>query len=348
MKTEKLYIENCRKGNSINRLFQTVFLIVLFLSALCSNTPAQEAGGVNAPLEVYGNYRIGVGDVLKVVVFKQDLLSMDGVRVSNEGTIRMPALKGDISAACHTEAELAAMITDQYKEYLLDPQVYVAVKEYNSNQVAVIGSVLSPGRFQLQRPTRLLELLTYVNGPSQNAGKNVQIIHNTNIKGCTQNPQSEADNPAVDDVSQEMLTLPLAKVMNGDEDANPFVRAGDIVRIGEAQQFSAYIIGNVKSALTVNLKEPVTLSKAIAMAGGVASGAQIEKIKISRPTEPGSLKKTEIIVNLKEIQKQSREDILLQPDDIVDVPGPSGTRKMLKDIFRSVIPAVTRMPIMVP
>ena len=39
-----------------------------------------------------GNYKIGVGDVLKIVVLKQDLLSQDNVRVSNEGTIRMPML----------------------------------------------------------------------------------------------------------------------------------------------------------------------------------------------------------------------------------------------------------------
>lgn len=322
------------------------FFIFLFSFVFCQPAQAQVPAESNST-EVAGNYRIGVGDVLKIVVFKQDLLSMDGVRVANDGTIKMPVLKNEIPAACRTEAQLAALLTNQYREYLLDPQVYVAVKEYNSNPVSVLGAVLSPGRFQLQRPMRLLELLTYVNGPSPVAGKNVQIIRSPDAAPCEQTAAQKTPEAASDEPPQEVISLPLEDVMKGDETANLFVRSGDIVRIGEAEQSFAFVIGSVKSAVTVNLKEPVTLTRAIAMAGGVAPGANVEKIKISRQA-PGSLQKTEIVVNLKSINNRKREDVLLQADDIIDVPGESGTRKFLKDIFRAVIPTVTRLPIVIP
>jgi protein involved in polysaccharide export with SLBB domain len=107
------------------------------------------------------------------------------------------------------------------------------------------------------------------------------------------------------------------------------------------------MVGSVKAATIVNLKDPVTLSTAIAMAGGVASGAQIEKIKITRQT-PGSLTKSDLFVNLKEIREGKRDDVMLEPNDIVDVPGPSATKKFIKDIFRSIVPVFTRVPVIIP
>jgi protein involved in polysaccharide export with SLBB domain len=125
------------------------------------------------------------------------------------------------------------------------------------------------------------------------------------------------------------------------------VQAGDIISIAEAKLEQAFVVGNVRAAVTINLKEPVTLSKAIALAGGTAPGAQIDKIKISRQL-PNSLAKNEFIVNLKDADKRRQDDILLQPNDIVDVPGPSGTKKFLKDIFRTVVPVITRVPVVIP
>src|SRR5262249_40093520 len=102
------------------------------------------------------SYRIGPGDILDIRVFGRPEMTKD-VRVDNFGRIRLPFLE-EMQAACLTEAALAAIITEKYKKYLRDPQVDVMVKEYRSQPVAVIGAVSTPGRFQLQRRIRLLEL----------------------------------------------------------------------------------------------------------------------------------------------------------------------------------------------
>lgn len=317
--------------------FSVVILNIILLFLLCSAIHSQTEKN-NTSTSANKNYKIGVGDVLKVVVTKQSLLSIDNVRVSNEGTIRLPMIEGDISAVCLTEADLTAAVTDRYKKYLLNPQVYIAVQEFNSNPVAVIGAVNTPGRFDIQRPTRLLELLTFVNGPSATAGEDIQIFRNPNADRC----QSKATAAAGTEKFQELLVLPMAEVMKGNESANPFVQAGDIITVAKAEEpGEAYIIGNVKEAKTILLKEPTTLSKALAMSGGVTDKAEIEKIKIIRQ-DPINLVKKTIVANLKEIDKDKQKDILLQPNDIVEVPGPTGTKKILRDIFKTVIPTVGR------
>lgn len=285
------------------------------------------------------NYRIGVGDILKVVVTKQELLSLDGVRVNNDGNIRMPMLDEDIPAACLTETELSSVITEKYQRYLVNPQVYVAVQEFKSNPVAFIGAVNAPGRFDVRRPTRLLELLAFVNGPSKEAGEHIQIIRRLDMEQCVDNKMVK---PIGED-DQEIIQVALDQTLKGETKANPYVQAGDIITIDEAiAPEKAYIIGNIKTPREIVLDDTITLTKAIAMAGGVSQGAKIKKILIRRQ-DPKTLDKTEIPVNLEDINDGKQKDIILQPNDIVDIPGPKPS--LLKDIFRNIIPGLTRFPL---
>lgn len=294
-----------------------------------------------------GSYQLGPGDVIRVTVLKQDLLLQDGVRIGNDGKIRLLMLDGPVQAACLTESELAASITERYRKYLLNPQVYVSVREFNANTVAVIGAVNSPGRFQLQRPVRLLEILTFVNGPSAAASDELQILRASARYVCGENKPQPIGMEAADESEPEIISLALNDVLEGTSDSNPFLRGGDIIRITQAEQRQAYILGSVAKATTVDLKDPVGLSTAIAMAGGALSGSKIDKIKITRQ-DPGSLSKKDLYVNLKEIRDGSRAEFLLQHNDIVEVPGPSGTKKFFKDVLRSIVPVFTRTPVLIP
>lgn len=343
IKIEQARIRDSGSNSSPARMIKILFAFLLigcWCSALAAQTPAVSAKpGAAGNSSTGSNYRLGVGDVLRVIVARQSALSLDGVRIGNDGTIRLPMLDEDIPAVCQTEVELAGTIAEKYKKYLINPQVYVAVQEFNSNPVALIGAVNTPGRFDIRRPTRLLELLTFVNGPAPNAGKTIQIIRQSSAAGnyCRQNQREEVI-PA--DEREEVLSLNLAETLKGSESANPFLRAGDIISINAADEpDEAFIIGNVRSATTIKLNEPVTLSKALAMAGGTTKDAKIKKIKISRQN-PETLAKTEIIADLEEINQDRQKDILLQANDIVDVPGPKPS--VLGNIFKRIIPIVTR------
>lgn len=298
----------------------------------------QPEGDKPSPQVLNENYRIGPADILDVTVSKTEALSRNGLRVSNRGTIQLPMLDQDTLAACLTERELADVIKEKYKKYLLAPYVTVTVREFNSNPVAVIGAVNAPGRFQLQRPVRIAELMTFVNGPTANAGRTIEILRNSSRPYC-----EDSKFVIPEDGDEEFLSIPIADTFRGGENANPRVRAGDIVRVPEASHTEVYVQGSVKTGAIINLKEPVSLTRAIAIAGGLAPGAQTDRIRIRREIA-GSINRQEIIINLKEINQGVRDDIFLQANDIVDVPGPSGIKKVFRDIINGVIPMVTQLP----
>lgn len=281
-------------------------------------------------------YRIGAGDLLDIRVFNKPQFSRESVRVDSCGIIRMPFVEKDIQAAGRTERELSIEVTELLREYLTRPQVDVFIKEYQSQPVAVIGAVRAPSRFQLQRRVRLLDLLSYVNGPSDNAGRAIQVVHTAAASGCETN-ESEPDE--VTSVDYYKLT----DTLRGDEKANPYVRAGDIISIAEADQI--YVVGNVTRPSALPLREPITISRAIAMAGGTLPDTRRDKIRIVRQT-PGSTAKKEIFVDLRAIDKRQAEDVELLANDIVDVPTNSGKR-LLKTFLGAVVPSVGQLPVRV-
>ena len=284
-------------------------------------------------------YRIGPGDVLDIRVFNKPQFSRDGVRVDSRGMIRMPLIEGEIQAACRTENELAGEITTRLREYLRRPQVDVFIKDYQSQPVAVLGAVRAPSRFQLQRRVRLIQLLSYVGGPSDDAGRIIQIVHTAAPTVCEQGALVVADDASIGVLDN----FKLSETMRGDDRANPYVRPGDIISISEAEQ--AYVVGNVVRPSVISLKERITVSRAIAMSGGLMPDTRTDRVRIVRQA-PDATTKTELFVDLKAIDKRKAEDIVLQAGDIVDVPT-AGGKRLLRSLVGAVIPSIGQLPVRV-
>ncbi len=282
-------------------------------------------------------YRMGPGDVIDVTVTQNATLSRSGIRINNLGRIQLPMIDEELPAACSTERELSDLVKEKYKKFLLNPSVIVSLKEFNSSPVAVIGAVSSPGRFQLQRPTRLLELLTMVNGTSDKAGDNIELIRSRSLPFCDGSSLVIGE-----EAGDELVSINLSDTLKGIDGSNPFVRGGDIIRVGEYNQVRAYVTGSVRNPSALDLSEPITLSQAIAMAGGFASGAQSDKIVIRRQVA-GSVNRTELVANLKEINQGKKDDVVLRPNDIIEVAGPG----KLSTFFRTFLPSVTQLPLRV-
>ncbi|HEV2914554.1 MAG TPA: polysaccharide biosynthesis/export family protein [Pyrinomonadaceae bacterium] len=281
-------------------------------------------------------YRIGPGDVLDIRVFNRPQFSRDAIRVDGRGMIRMPFIEDDLMAACHTEGELAKEIATRYLKYQRNPQVDVFIKEYASQPVAVIGAVNAPGRFQLQRRVRLLELLAFAGGPNiERSGLNVQVAHAEMASVCGEPVENNSD--------LGLTMYSLRDTLRGEEKANPYVRPGDIVTLPEAEQ--VYVVGNVIKPSSIAIKEQLTVTRAIAMAGGTMPDTKSNRVRIIRQL-PGSTTKTEIYVDLKAINSRQAEDVVLQANDIVDVPT-SGGKRLLRSIFSSIVPSAASLPIQV-
>jgi polysaccharide export outer membrane protein len=250
--------------------------------------------------------------------------------------IRMPMLDEDIQAACLTEGDLAQSIAKHYLKYKREPHVDVFVKEFQSQPVAITGAVKSAANFKLQKQVRLLELLSFAGGPSENAGQTIQIVH-----AGVPSPCDQENNIANDDAA--LVTYKLSDTQRALPEANPYVRPGDIVQVLEADQI--YVVGNVLRPTAIPLKQPLTISRAIAVAGGTAPSTRKNKVRILRQL-PGSTAKEEIFVDLAAIEKRKAEDIQLKANDIVDVPS-SGTRTILRSLVGAIVPAVSQLPVRV-
>jgi polysaccharide export outer membrane protein len=271
-------------------------------------------------------YRIGAGDLLDIHILNRPNLSRDSVRVDGSGMIRMPLIDSDIQAACKSEGELAKEISTRYLKYYRNAQVDVFVREYHSLEVALIGAVNQQGRYQMQRRLRLLELLTFAKGPSEKAGQTINIIRGPRNELCT----SGAD-PA--DSAGGFISLRLNDTLRGEEKANPYMEAGDIVTIPEADQ--VYVVGNVYHPQAIPIKDPITVSHAIAVAGGPLRDSKTDRVHIIRQV-PGSSGQSELYVSLKDIASKKTEDVLLRPNDVVEV-SESTSKSMLRALMGSAI-----------
>jgi polysaccharide export outer membrane protein len=134
----------------------------------------------------------------------------------------------------------------------------------------------------------------------------------------------------------------LSDTLRGEEKANPYVQSGDVITIPEAQQ--VYVVGNVYSPKSLALKEPISVSRAIAMAGGPLRDSKTDRIHIVRQLPNGE--KKEMYVNLSAIARKRAEDVMLQPNDIVEVQESAG-KSVIRSLLGAVAPSVSQLPIRV-
>ena len=301
-------------------------------AAITSSNP-----NVSSASEADSRYRIGPGDVLNIRILNRPNLTRESVRVEGNGMIRMPLIENEILAACQTEGELAREIAQRYLRFYRNPQVDVFIKEYHSKQVAILGAVNDQSRFELQRRIRLLDLLTYAKGPGPKAGQTINIVHAPALLPC------EKELAGAGNAAALLSTYKLSETLKGNPEANPFIQPGDIVTVPEADQ--VYVVGNVMSPLTIPLNSPITLSRAIAMAGGLKQDSKKDKIRIIRQ-ETGSPTKQEMIVDLTAIEKKRALDVSLVANDIVEVPT-SGGKSFMRSLLSGVVPSVTQLPVRV-
>ena len=271
-------------------------------------------------------YRIGFQDQLEVQVFNHPNLTQR-VSVNTNGTINLFRLNEPIVAVCKTEAELANDIAEAYrKDYLRNPEVKVLAVEQRSRAFAVIGAVVKPGQYMISRRVRLLELIAQAGGPSEDAGTRVLVARTGSTSNCQLNEGTASEGDA-----ELYVTYRLADIIAGKQ--NVVMRPGDIVSVMDADL--VYVYGNVNKQGQVEIKEPLTLTQAIASAEGLKAASDKGKIRVLRQKD-GSTDREELVFDLNKINKREVPDPFLEPNDVVAV----NTDKT-KEIFQSIGKSLT-------
>ena len=170
--------------HAAGRALQTLSLVacVLFSGFLsgCSRSPGVP-DGTPLPTAARGpasQYVIGPGDRLQVFVYEAPNLSMSGVPVRPDGRLSLP-LVPDLEAAGKTPTELAAIITEQLKEFVKEPNVSVIVQGFIGpfdRQIRVIGEATEPMAMAYSDRMTLLDVMIVAKGLTRYASGNSAVI----------------------------------------------------------------------------------------------------------------------------------------------------------------------------
>lgn len=167
-----------RRTDKLRGLVKLAAALLIAASAGCANSPGP-ANTLPPPVDLSGEYVIGVPDLLNVTVWQQPDLS-GAVRVRRDGRISIPLL-GEVQAAGLTPSELGQEIRSGLETYVANPRVDVAVTEMRSQVVSVIGGgIEKSGVVELRKDMRIIDALAEMGGLTPFAKKRrIQVIRVT-------------------------------------------------------------------------------------------------------------------------------------------------------------------------
>ena len=250
------------------------------------------------PVTDDGDYRLHTGDLISITVFGIDELQA-AVRINSRGNVSLPllnqvVLKGFTAAGA--EDKIEALLKE---DYMHDPHVTVIIEEMVGQQVTMVGALKHPGTFEIKSKKTILDILALAGGRVENAS-DVAYVTRVGKKG----------------EENKVFLVDLHQLINkGKVDMNMPVRGGDVIFIPEAGVVS--IDGAVRRPGSVFLDGDMTISQAIAAAGGVAKYADLEDIKLIRVLSTGQREVVQL--TMADIQSDSGRELLLKEEDIVYV-----------------------------
>jgi len=243
------------------------------------------------------DYVIGSQDVLTIQVFDQADLG-GRYTVEADGTFSFP-LVGRVTAGGMTlrkfEAELKKKLADGY---FRNPQVTVAVEQYRSQRVFVMGEVRNPGPVPLIGGMTLIEALARAGSTLPSSSGEVAIVRAQGAKGPTM-PDPER--------AAEIARASIRDLEAGSVRQNVELHDGDTIFVSRAE--SAYVFGQVKTPGAYAIQKDTTVLQALSLAGGVTENGAMNRIKIVRLVNG---EKRELKVKLTDLVKAG--DTIIVPE----------------------------------
>jgi len=222
-----------------------------------------------------------------------------------------------VYALCKTEAEIGAAVAKAYAKTLREPKVVVRIVDKSNRAVVQLyGAVKTPVRFKLMRTAGLRELLVLAGGLTDDASGEITLFRPRDI-GC------DNQAPQADGVSRT-LKIAVADLIAGKPDADPTILSGDVITVERAP--AVYVIGAVNNPRPIYSRSEMTVSRAIATAGGLAKEADGKRATILR-REGGDTRSMDVDLAL--AKTDSQKDTVLKAFDILDVASRGGGRRKL-------------------
>jgi len=259
------------------------------------------------------DYVLGVDDVIVVRVLDLDEIKPDPLRIDMRGYINLP-LVGRVQAGGRTVEELEKEIANRLDNILHKPEVTVAVQEFRSQPVSLLGSVRSPGVMQVRGRKTLYEVLSMAGGLNPDAGN---WIHITRRKDAGPLPLKDVREDETGQYYIGRVTVKSVMEARAPEE-NIAVMPNDVISVPKADL--VYVIGAVKRSggFVLAEKEQVSALQALSLAEGLDRGASPNRARILRQGKDG--RRQEIGIDLKKIMSGKAKDVPLMANDVLFVP----------------------------
>jgi polysaccharide export outer membrane protein len=242
----------------------SAFTVAALIGGLMAATGTRAAAQVSS-------YVIGAQDVLTISVFDEPSLS-GKYAVELDGSLAFP-LVGRLKAAGMSlrdfESELRTRLA---AGYFRNPRLTVAIEQYRSQRVFVVGAVKTPGTFALTGDMTLIEVLAKAGSTSDAAGDEVMLI-----RGHGRTSATLPDAGAADDV----IRVSLKDLQGGPAAArNMALSDGDTVYVPRAQV--VYVFGQVKNPGSYPVQSDTTVLQVLSLAGGVLPTGAMNRLQVVR------------------------------------------------------------------
>lgn len=288
-----------------------------FMGPAVTSPPAAASAPDSTANSPYSEIKIAPGDVISIATYGAPELTtsvqttsggialgatsaaLQGLKVDSNGEIALPYL-GSVRLAGLTPAEAGAYLKNALKQggFLVDPQVSVQLVDSPTRAITVIGEVMKPTPIPAFGHLRLLDAISACGGFTPLASHSITIRR-------------------VGEPDPILVELGTNAKSTGASDV-PLL-PGDTVIVSKVG--SVFVLGYVKTPAAIPLANnaPITVLRALAMAGGVNYGAGLSKARIIRTNSDNQ--RVEIRLDLKKIMFGKQQDVVLASNDILLVPG---------------------------
>ena len=178
----------------------------------------------------------------------------------------------------------------------------------------ITGAVRNPGPYSLQGRPTVLKLILAAGGLTDSHTATALIIR-------------------VPRTSQEEQTIRIVDINNllrGVFTVEAYLQPGEIVVVSSDRLF--YVSGEVNAPGPFRYNDGITLRQAISLAQGMTSHAESGRAHINRPVAASGRLQV-ITVDLGEIMKGKKEDVAIEPGDVIVVP-PNRLKRSIEDLRR--------------
>ena len=236
---------------------------------------------------------IGPGDIIEINIVSSTIVSNYDLIVDNTGFISIPvvgAIKVNSLSLSGAHQNIESIIKKRYPH----AQITVMLKKAGIFKIKIIGPFNHSVYYNTTSFTTVNDVYKIFISEQKSLNKDINKISQRNIKLYRKN---------------KVINVDLMKFkLNGDSLDNPYLRRGDVIKIGYIKHYTS-IWGGVNRPQSYEYSENETVQDLVNYAGGISIKGDIENISI-----------TSFVNNNKSTQNYTLSElsqISLNPNDII-------------------------------